>query len=173
MVDLVTRELGLTAKGAPLTNSEVDTNFINLNEGVVNAAENQYRTVKNTTGSEIGKGVPVMTVGTEGASGHILIAPMDGTNPLNARFYLGLTAEVFQDGDLKRIVVDGVLSGADTSIYTAGYPLYISGTTVGELVETPPASIIMSVAFALNSKSNGTLAVRSTAINEVVDGGTY
>jgi hypothetical protein len=32
MADIITREVGATAKGSPLTNVEIDTNFINLNE---------------------------------------------------------------------------------------------------------------------------------------------
>lgn len=38
MADIVTREVGPTAKNAPLTNTEVDQNFINLNDQV-NSAE--------------------------------------------------------------------------------------------------------------------------------------
>lgn len=34
MIDLTTRVLGDTPKNAPLTNQEVDTNFLNLKEGV-------------------------------------------------------------------------------------------------------------------------------------------
>lgn len=34
MTDIVTREVGPTAKGAPLTNAEIDQNFINLNDRV-------------------------------------------------------------------------------------------------------------------------------------------
>lgn len=34
MAEIVTRETGATAKGSPLTNAEVDQNFINLNERV-------------------------------------------------------------------------------------------------------------------------------------------
>lgn len=32
MADIVTRVVGPTAKGSPLTNVEVDTNFININD---------------------------------------------------------------------------------------------------------------------------------------------
>ena len=32
MATIITREIGTTAKGSPLTNAEVDQNFINLNE---------------------------------------------------------------------------------------------------------------------------------------------
>lgn len=34
MAEIVTREVGATAKGSPLTNAEVDQNFINLNDRV-------------------------------------------------------------------------------------------------------------------------------------------
>lgn len=32
MAEIVTRTVGPTAKGSPLTNVEVDTNFININD---------------------------------------------------------------------------------------------------------------------------------------------
>lgn len=34
MATIITRELGATAKGSPLSNAEVDNNFINLNTEV-------------------------------------------------------------------------------------------------------------------------------------------
>ena len=34
MAEIVTREVGATAKGSPLTNAEVDQNFIYLNDRV-------------------------------------------------------------------------------------------------------------------------------------------
>lgn len=39
MTDIVTREVGPTAKGTPLTNAEVDQNFINLNDRVEEVSE--------------------------------------------------------------------------------------------------------------------------------------
>ena len=35
MATLITREIGATAKGSPLTNAELDSNFINLNNSVI------------------------------------------------------------------------------------------------------------------------------------------
>jgi hypothetical protein len=40
MSTIVTRETGGTAKGSPLTNAEVDTNFINLNTDKMEKANN-------------------------------------------------------------------------------------------------------------------------------------
>ena len=36
MANITTREIGATAKGSPLSNSEIDNNFINLNQAIVN-----------------------------------------------------------------------------------------------------------------------------------------
>ena len=41
MATIVTREFGATAKGSPLTNQELDNNFINLNAEL--AAKEQYK----------------------------------------------------------------------------------------------------------------------------------
>jgi uncharacterized GH25 family protein len=40
MSTIVTRETGGTAKGSPLTNAEVDTNFINLNTDKMEKSSN-------------------------------------------------------------------------------------------------------------------------------------
>jgi hypothetical protein len=40
MVDIVTRVVGVTAKGSPLTSVELDTNFINLNQAIVDIVNN-------------------------------------------------------------------------------------------------------------------------------------
>ena len=35
MATIITREVGATAKGSPLSNAEIDSNFINLNDEVI------------------------------------------------------------------------------------------------------------------------------------------
>lgn len=40
MATIVTRETGDTAKGSPLTNTEVDNNFINLNTDKMEKSQN-------------------------------------------------------------------------------------------------------------------------------------
>jgi hypothetical protein len=40
MATIVTRETGDTAKGSPLTNTEVDNNFINLNSDKMEKTQN-------------------------------------------------------------------------------------------------------------------------------------
>jgi hypothetical protein len=50
MADIITRELGATAKNSPLTNAEVDNNFINLNEEI----ENTPTIIGNITEDMIG-----------------------------------------------------------------------------------------------------------------------
>lgn len=47
MAIIITRVLGATAKGTPLTNAEVDTNFINLN------TETGEKLVKNSNLSDL------------------------------------------------------------------------------------------------------------------------
>lgn len=40
MATIITREVGATAKGSPLTNAEADNNFINLNTDKVEKSAN-------------------------------------------------------------------------------------------------------------------------------------
>jgi hypothetical protein len=60
MATLITREIGATAKGSPLTNAEVDNNFINLNDAKLEKDNAQYLDF-DTAASGITPGVAKVT----------------------------------------------------------------------------------------------------------------
>jgi hypothetical protein len=124
--------------------------------------------VKNQTGSTILKGTPIMAVGTLGMSGQILVAPMDGTNPENYKYLVGLAAADIPNGGDGEAVDFGKIRLLDTSAFNEGDVLWISTTTVGALTNVEPSNgLKMPVAFVVASAVNtGTLMVRITPINE-------
>ena len=120
--------------------------------------------VKNSTGSSIAKGTAVRFDGTDGASGHVKIAPFlaNGTYPSN--YFVGVTAETIANGAFGQVMHFGELDGINTSGYTAGALLYASTTTAGAFQTTAPVAPnnIVLIAAAINSKNNGTILVRPT-----------
>lgn len=112
----------------------------------------------------ITRGDVLYAYGTEGASGHILARRFtaDGTN--DSRRILGLAAKDAVTGDFFHVLHFGNLRTIDTSDYTAGDVLFADPSTAGGLTPTLPSAPnnIVTVAFALNKKSNGTLVVRPT-----------
>ncbi len=120
-----------------------------------------YR-VKNSTGSTITNGQVVSAAGTDGASAHILAQPFiaDGTIP--PRFILGIATQDILNGEFGYVTHFGKVRDIDTSVYSAGDVLFASATTAGALTATQPTSpdFEMPIAYALNSKNNGTIFVR-------------
>lgn len=123
---------------------------------------------KNTSSALIPKGTVLMATGTVGASGIITVAPMDGTNPANYKYLIGVAgADIAVDanGD----VVDlGKVRGIDTSTWAEGDVLWVSTTTAGQLTNVEPTSgLNMPVAFVVTDHHvNGEIMVRVTPIDE-------
>lgn len=119
--------------------------------------------VKNQTGFLIPKGTVVMAVGALGASSRILVGPMVADGSVDAKYLLGITAEDILNGNDGFVTNIGKIRGIDTSIYTAGDILYCDPATPGGLTNVQPEApdLNIPIAFAVDSKSNGTLAIRT------------
>lgn len=160
---------GIGDAGTLSWNADEETLDLIQNGAVLQVGQEVHYHVKNQTGSDIADGVSVMAVGTLGSSGRIKIAPMDGTNPANAKYFLGVTTETIASGDDGKVTHFGKVRGIDTSGYSEGDVLWVSSTTAGALVNTEPAldKIGMPVAFVINSHAvNGTIFVRASSLNE-------
>lgn len=156
---LVTRQTagtGATVKGSPLTNTEVDTNFINLNNAtqpaggtagqvlskidatnfnsqwIDNYATQVKLTVKNSTGSTINKGTVVYISGASGANALISLAKADADS--TSATTIGFLESTLTTGSSGYVVTTGVISGIDTSAAAEGDPVWLSGTTAGAVV---------------------------------------
>lgn len=197
-----TTATGVTNKGAPLTNAEIDTNFVELqqdkvsldsnatlnslqlnggsgNQGkiswntdeetldvILNGATLQvgqevHYHVRNSTGSAIANGTPVMIAGTLGSSGRLLIEPMDATNEANDVYYIGIATETIENDSDGKVTHFGKVRHIDTSSYSEGDILWLSTTTVGAFTATEPtAGIKIPAAIVVSSASNGTVFCR-------------
>jgi hypothetical protein len=135
-----------------------------MNGTLQHIGQDTFFYVKNSTGSSIPKGTAVRFNGTDGASGHLLIAPFlaNGTYPSN--YFMGVTAEVIANGSFGQVMHFGELQGINTSGYTAGALLYASTSVAGAFQTTAPVAPnnIVLIAAAINSTNNGTILVRPT-----------
>jgi hypothetical protein len=156
---LVTRQTagtGATVKGSPLTNTEVDTNFINLNvatqpaggtagqvlskidatnfnsQWIDNYATQLKLPAKNATGSTINKGAVVYVSGATGANALISLAnaSADSTSATT----IGFLESTLTTGSSGLVVTAGVITGIDTSTAVEGDPVWLSGTVPGGVV---------------------------------------
>lgn len=158
MSTIVTR----AGKGTPLTNTEVDSNFTNLNDeklenltstdgsisisgtggsrnlSVTSAgvATSLTTTVRNATGSTLSKGTVVYI---NGATGQIpTVAKAIATSDATSAQTLGLIAADISNNSNGTVIMVGVLSGLDTSSFSDGQQLYLSPTTAGTFTSTKP-----------------------------------
>jgi hypothetical protein len=121
--------------------------------------------VKNQTGTAIPKGRAVMAVGALGASGRILVSPMVADGSISPKYLIGVTIEEIANGDDGFVISQGKLRGFNTSGYTQGSVLYCDPSNAGQFTDTEPTApdLKLPIAFTVDSKSNGTLAIRVTA----------
>lgn len=155
----------LTTQGQVMWNVDEETVDIQLNGFVLHVGEHLVFHVKNSTGSPIAKGVPVMFAGTTGNSGKLLIQPWNGTGP--ATYFMGLTAESLANGDEGFVIAFGKLRGIQTNggnysqTWVDGDILY-AGNTSGSLTNVAPTTggIVQVAAVVHSQASNGTLFIR-------------
>jgi hypothetical protein len=160
MATIVTR----AGKGSPLTNNEVDANFVNLNTelvgkvatiasadgsvaitgttaidlsvAVTGSTSNVLLPVRNTTGATLTKGTAVYISGATGQISTVskAIATSDATSAQT----LGLVTANISNNSNGDVTLIGAITNIDTSAYTDGQQLYLSPTTAGTLTATKP-----------------------------------
>lgn len=151
--------------------SEDDGNLLVIGEDLKlysDSASKVVVSVKNTTAQSIAKGTVLMATGTVGASGIITTGPMDGTNPDNYKYLIGVAAnDIPADGDGFAIDI-GKVRGFDTTAWAEGDVLWVSTTTPGALTNVEPETgLKMPVAFVVTANANnGEIMVRVTPIDE-------
>lgn len=165
----------IAAQGEVMWNSDEETLDIQLNSFAQHVGEHVLYHVKNSTGSTIAKGVPVMFAGTNGASGKLLVQPWNGTGP--STYFMGLTAEELLDTEEGFVISFGKLRGIQTNggnygeTWADGEIIYV-GTTSGSLTKTQPAAPnphIQVCAVVNAHASNGTLFIRPTLGSNIKD----
>jgi len=160
MSTIVTR----AGKGSPLTNNEVDANFTNLNtdkletltstDGSVTftgtgssrdlsvaisaSTNNVVCQVRNTTGATLTKGTAVYI---SGATGQIpTVSKALATSDATSAQTLGLVTADIGNNSNGNVTIIGLITNVNTSAYTDGAQLYLSGTTAGTLTATKPSA---------------------------------
>ena len=151
-----------TEQGAIYWDDSKSTAALIMNGTLQHIGQDVFYYVKNSTGSSIPKGTAVRFNGTDGASGHLKIAPFLANGTYPSSYFMGVTAETIANGSFGQVMHFGELSGINTSGYTAGALLYASTTVAGGFQTTAPVAPnnIVLIAAAVNSKSNGEIVVR-------------
>jgi len=151
-------------KGTPLTNTEVDNNFSNLNNAkvetltstdgsivvtgagdtrdlsaaVATSAMNVIVQVRNATGATLTKGTAVYM---SGAIGQIpTVTKARANSDATSAQTLGLINADLANNTNGYVTIIGLITNVDTSAYTDGAQLYLSGTTAGALTATKPSA---------------------------------
>ena len=121
-----------------------------------------YYDVKNSSGSTINKGTGVMAVGTDGNSGHILIAPMVADGSVEPKFFMGVLETTLLNGEIGKVVHFGQISQINTSTFTDGDVLWCDPANPGGFTITEPLgpNVKIAAAIVINASTNGKIKVR-------------
>lgn len=179
---------GATVAGVPLTNTQVDTNFINLNIAVQPAGGTAGQvlskidgtdfnsqwidnfstaikiSVKNSTGVTITKGSVVYVSGATGANVLVALAKADAESTSSQT--LGFVEADIVNGASGNVVYTGTITGVNTIAYTEGDPVYLSSTTAGGIVvglankPTAPAHLVYLGVITRSHAVNGEIQIR-------------
>ena len=118
--------------------------------------------VKNETGSTIPLGTGLMAVGTDGNSGHILVAPMVADGSVEPKYYIGVLEEEVLNGGFGRAVTQGEVNQINTNAFLDSDVLWCDPANPGGFVKTEPSApnLKISTAIVLNASTNGKIFVR-------------
>ena len=157
---------GTGTQGTLSWNADEETVDLIQDGAVLQLGQEVHYHVRNGTGQTIANGTPVMATGTLGASGRIVVAPMDGTDFNNEKFYLGVATEDITAGTDGKVTYFGKVRGVNLSAYTDGDVLWLSTDNAGEFtIVEPDVGIKLAVAYVIHAAVNGTMFVRfSTSV---------
>ena len=142
---------GTAAKGSELTWSEVDTNFINLNDDKVEVSGAIVFAAK--AGEALTKGDVVYVSGVSGNEAVVSKADADDAAKMPA---FGLAEADANLNAAVNVATFGTLYDLDTSAFSAGDTVYVS-TTAGGLTATKPAgeaSLIQNIGKVIRSHAS-------------------
>lgn len=114
-------------------------------EGLVTSqvagARNIYADVRNQSGSPLAKGTPVYVVGSDGASGKLLVAAATNLTESGSSKTLGLTTSAISNNSNGQIITFGLLEGIDTTGAVDGDPVWLglNGSKIFGLINKPHA----------------------------------
>jgi hypothetical protein len=121
-----------------------------------------YYDAKNSTGSTIPIGTAVMAVGSDGNSGHVLIAPMVADGSIEPKYFIGVADDNISNGQIGKVVHFGIIDKVNTNAFSDGDILWCDPSNPGGFTTTEPQAPASKIASAIviNSSTNGKLLVR-------------
>ena len=123
----------ITSNDGSVTVTTVN-NVADLSVAVASSATNVICQVRNTTGATLTKGTAVYI---SGATGQIpTVSKALATSDATSAQTLGLMTADLANNSNGYVTVIGLITNIDTSAYTDGAQLYLSGTTAGTLTAT-------------------------------------
>jgi hypothetical protein len=114
-------------------------------EGLVTSqvagARSLYADVRNQSGSAIAKGMPVYIVGSEGASGKLLIRAASNLAESSSSKTIGLTTSAIANNSNGQVITFGLLEGINTVGAVDGDPVWLgsNGAKIYGLTNKPSA----------------------------------
>lgn len=160
-----------TTRGTIYWDTARSTAALIMNGTTQEIGQDSYFYVKNSTGSPIAKGTAVRFAGTDGGSGHLLIAPFLANGTYPSSYFMGVTAEAIANGGFGQVMNFGELKGVNTNAYVDGDLLYASTSSAGGFQTTAPVAPnnIVLIAAVVNAANNGTIIVRPTYGSNIND----
>jgi hypothetical protein len=111
--------------------SKIDSTNYNT-QWIDNYATQVKLPVKNATGSTLNKGSVVYISGATGANALVALAQANAES--TSATTIGFLDSTLTTGSQGLVIVEGVISGIDTSAATEGDPVWLSPTTAGGVV---------------------------------------
>ncbi len=128
-----------TSSDGSITINQVGTN-IDLTVSVASPASTLLTEVRNTTGATLTKGTVVYI---SGATGQIsTVSKAIATGDATSAQTLGMITSDLPNNTNGYVTVFGLIEDINTSAYTDGAQLYLSGTTAGAVTTTKPSAPI-------------------------------
>jgi hypothetical protein len=98
-------------------------------EGLVTSqvagARSLYADVRNQSGSAIAKGTPVYVVGSQGASGKLLVTAASNLSEISSSKTIGLTTSAISNNSNGQVITFGLLEGISTVGAVDGDPVWL------------------------------------------------
>ena len=113
--------------------------------------------VKNGTGSDIPKGKAVMATGASGDRINIDLAVADGS--IDARYMLGVTAELIEDDSFGFVVTNGYVRKLNTNAWPVGTVLHFDSANPGELTSSDTTAPNLDLPIAIVTKQNSSSGI--------------
>lgn len=137
----------VTSTDGSVTVSTPSTGVRDLSVAVAAATNNVICQVRNSTGATLTKGTAVYI---SGATGQIpTVSKALATSDATSAQTLGLLTADLANNSNGNVTIIGLITNIDTSAYTDGAQLYLSGTTAGTLTATKPYAPIHLVYVAV------------------------